>query len=405
MLLSLLCAENVAQASTIEQDFPTEGTFHWGPFRVRPFLLLRDTGYDSNVFLEDGTATSDFTSTGEGGLKMFSLFRERGAVQVEEVLDYVWYASNGSLSHFNNTFRSRGAYYFKPGVVFAEATLLSLRERPSTEIDYRVRRYERTFGTGWRFVWPHTGLQFRLGDDLYNYETGPGGESIPKALNRVEKRITVTGTRQLLPKTTLLLEWEATRIDFVEGDDLDSSSRRISTGFQLDPSAFIKGSVKGGYETLEPDTSFLKDFRGFVGDAALVYRFSGLTSLAVRGQRQVAFTTALNNLYYLDDSYGATLAQVLAERVAGEVGIDRQKVDFPVDTAACATRQCDPNDPAQFVQGHRTDRLRSYFVGANYRFSNLTRIGLRLGVWERDSSFDFLNRHRMTAQVIYAYNF
>ncbi|PYQ10123.1 MAG: hypothetical protein DMH00_11830, partial [Acidobacteria bacterium] len=65
----------------------------------------------------------------------------------------------------------------------------------------------------------------------------------------------MTGTRQLLPKTTLLLEWEATRIDFVEGDDLDSSSRRISTGFQLDPSAFIKGSVKGGYETLEPDTS------------------------------------------------------------------------------------------------------------------------------------------------------
>ena len=125
----------------------------------------------------------------------------------------------------------------------------------------------------------------------------------------------------------------------------------------------------------------------------------------MRGQRQVAFTTALNNLYYLDDSYGATLAQVLAERVAGEVGIDRQKVDFPVDTAACATRQCDLNDPAQFVQGHRTDRLRSYFVGANYRFSNLTRIGLRLGVWERDSSFDFLNRHRMTAQVIYAYNF
>ena len=41
MLLSLLCADNVARASTIEQDFPTEGTFHWGPFRVRPFRSER----------------------------------------------------------------------------------------------------------------------------------------------------------------------------------------------------------------------------------------------------------------------------------------------------------------------------------------------------------------------------
>ena len=57
------------------------------------------------------------------------------------------------------------------------------------------------------------------------------------------------------------------------------------------------------------------------------------------------------------------------------------------------------------VSGKRVDDIRSYFVGGAYRFSALTRMGLRLGVWERSSTFEFLDRHRFTAQVTYAYNF
>ncbi len=55
--------------------------------------------------------------------------------------------------------------------------------------------------------------------------------------------------------------------------------------------------------------------------------------------------------------------------------------------------------------GLRVDEVRSYFVGGSYRFSNLTRVGLRVGIWERDSTFDFLNRRRRTAQITYTYNF
>ncbi|HEV8377196.1 MAG TPA: outer membrane beta-barrel protein, partial [Candidatus Polarisedimenticolia bacterium] len=330
-LLLALFAFGGTGAATVQDDFPVEGTFHWGPFRVRPTFQLRDTGYDSNVFLEDGREISDFTSTTQGGLKMFSLFRDRGVIQVEEVLDYVLYAQNGSLNHLNNLTRSKGAYYMKRGVVFAEFQYLSVRERPSTEIDYRVRRRESMLGTGWRFVWPHSSLQFRLGRDVFDYESGvEAGQNIPPALNRVEKRITVTGTRQLLPKTTGLLEWEGTRIDFDKEPtdielDSDSSSRRFSGGLQFDPSAFIKGTLKVGVKRLEPDSRTREGYEGIVGDVALLYRFTGLTSLELRGRRGVEFTIASNNLYYLDRSYGATLTQKLADRVAGEVGIDRQR--------------------------------------------------------------------------------
>jgi hypothetical protein len=147
-MLLVLSAFGAAGATTLQDDFPVEGTFHWGPFRVRPSFQLKETGYDSNVFLEDGTPTSDFTSTPEVGVKMFSLFRDRGALQIEELLDYVWYAENTDLNHFNNLTRSRGAYYMKRGLVFADFQFLSVRERPSTEIDYRVRRREKMLGAG-----------------------------------------------------------------------------------------------------------------------------------------------------------------------------------------------------------------------------------------------------------------
>jgi Uncharacterized protein conserved in bacteria (DUF2320). len=395
-------------ANTLEQDFPTVGTFHWGPFRVRPFFLLRATGYDSNVFLEDGTATSDFTSSPELGIRLFTLFRDRGVVQVEEILDYVWYAHNDELSHFNNAFQARAAYYMKRGIVFADLRTLSLRERPSTEIDYRVRRHERYFGAGWRFVWPHSSLQFRLGRDTFDYESGvEAGQGIPVALNRLEKAITVTGSKQISPKTNFLMEWEGRRIDFDNEpvdptEDSDSSSRRFSVGVVFDPSAFIKGSVKVGVIRLEPDSRAADGYDGPVGDAILVYRMSGLTSLQARGQRQVLFTTALNNVYLLDQGYGATLTQAVAERVAAEVGIDREKVSFPNETTAC---EFDDQGVIQCETGIRTDWIRSYFGGIVFRLSNLSQVGFRVGAWERDSTFEFLNRHRMTAQVIYSYNF
>jgi hypothetical protein len=411
VLLSFLLALaplGEAMAATLEQDFPTTGTFRWGPFRVRPFFLLRATGYDSNVFLEDGTATSDFTSAPELGIRLFSLFKNRGVVQVEEILDYVWFAHNDELNHFNNAFQARAAYYMKRGLVFAELRTLSLRERPSTEIDYRIRRRERIFGAGWRFVWPRSSLQFRLGRDNFDYEPGvEAGQNVPVALNRLEKVITITGSKRILPKTDFLMEWEGRRIDFdseslIPTEDDDSSSRRFSVGFLFDPSAFIKGSLKVGILRLEPDNHADDGYDGPVGEAVLLYRLTGLTTLEMRAQRQALFTTALNNVYLLDQGYGATLTQAVADRVAAEIGIDREKVTFPNETQTCIT--VGPNE-FECETGMRTDWIRAFFAGAYFRMSNLSRVGLRVGQWERDSTFEFLNRHRMTVQVIYSYNF
>ena len=46
-------------------------------------------------------------------------------------------------------------------------------------------------------------------------------------------------------------------------------------------------------------------------------------------------TVASGNVYFVDTSYGSTLTQFLTERVAAEVGTDRERVDYPEITALC----------------------------------------------------------------------
>jgi hypothetical protein len=401
--LLLLGAAALARAGTLEQDFPLEGMIHWGPFRVRPYLLLRDTGYDDNVFLDDVNPVGDFTSTGEAGIRLITFFSDRAALEAEERLDYVWFAQTTSQNHFNNAFRGRTNFYLKKLTLFADLQSFSVKERPTTaEFDFRIRLNERLFGTGVKYERPRSSLELRLGRDRYRYISDTEeGESIPPAQNRVENRLTITGREKPLHKTTFLMEWEGRGITFddPEGQIRNSQARRISVGVELDPSAFLRGVVKLGVENMRPDEPQFEAFRGLVGEAALLYRMTGRTNLEGRGRRNTGFTSVVNNVYYIDTAYGGTLTQFLAARVAGEVGMDREEVEYPE-----VTQQFDP-ETNLLETGLRTDDIHSYFVGASYRFNNQARLGLRVGKWRRISTFDFLDRRRNTAMMTYVYNF
>ena len=373
-----------------------------GPFRLRPFVLIKDTGYDDNVFLEDTGRVSDFTSTVQPGFKLLTLFSDRAALLLEEKLDYVWFARTTSQNHYNNLAKARTNFYFKRVTLFTELLALSYRERPSNEIDFRIRRHESSLGAGVKYERPRSSLEAAIGRDDFRFASGTEeGQSIPRFLDRVEKRLTLTGRKKILPKTTFLAEWQAREIAFddPEGALKDSTARRVSGGFEFDPTAFVRGSVKLGVEALRPDDPSRRSFRGTVGEGTLLYRMTGVTNLEVRGRRYTGFTIAVNNVYYRDTSYGATLTQRLAERVAAEIGGDRERVDYPEITSVFNLRT------GLLETGLRTDEIRSNFVGGSYRFSNQTRVGLRVGIWERESTFEFLNRRRRTAQITYTYNF
>ena len=403
--LVLFFAGGTARSSTLEQDFPVEGMIHWGPFRVRPFLLLKDTGYDNNIFLDDTNPQGDFTSTGEAGLQLITFLSDRAALVAEERLDYVWFAQNTSENHFNNAFRGRVNIYLKRITLFTDWRTLNLKERPANaEYDFRIRRYERSLGLGAKYERARSSMEVRFGKDRYRYFSDePEGENIPKFQNRLEDRLTLTGRQKILPKTTFLLQWEGRGIAFSEpeGQINDSEARRISAGFEFDSSAFLRGAVKVGRESLRPDLSAYEPFHGLVGEGNLLYRITARTNLEGRGRRSTGFTSAVNNVYYVHGGYGATLTQFLAARVAGEIGADREQVEYPE-----VTQQYD-QETDQVVSGFRTDEFRSYFVGASYRFNTQARMGLRVGSWRRISAvpFDFLERRRNTVMVTYSYNF
>ena len=120
-------------ASPIDPDLSTEGTRRAGPFHLRPFLLLKDVGYDDNVRFDAQERSGDSTATTGAGLHALLLGGDRGGLYLFQELDYVAFGRSSDLNHWNSNARARGIFRVKDLSVSLEDHFTSERERPNTE--------------------------------------------------------------------------------------------------------------------------------------------------------------------------------------------------------------------------------------------------------------------------------
>ena len=138
-----------------DPDLATEGMRSLGPFHLRPFAVLKDAGYDDNIRYQADGRLADYTATAGAGVEALLLTGDRGGVRLTEEIDYVGFQRTTELNHWNTTARARGIVLLKRLQLSLEDRFVSQRERPTTEIDQRVRRATnavtaalRTIGTG-----------------------------------------------------------------------------------------------------------------------------------------------------------------------------------------------------------------------------------------------------------------
>ena len=115
LVLGLLAA-TAARASGQEPadpDLSTEGSRRLGPFHVRPSIALENFGYDDNVRLEAAEQSGDTTAAFGPRLSLVLLTGDRGGFHFSEKLDYVAFARNTDLNHWNGETRSRGILLLK----------------------------------------------------------------------------------------------------------------------------------------------------------------------------------------------------------------------------------------------------------------------------------------------------
>jgi len=371
-----------------DPDLSTEGMRRAGPFQLRPFAVLKDVGYDDNIRFEAHAREGDSTATAGAGLDAVLLAGDRGGLRLFQEADYVTFQKNTDLDHWNGSARARGVLLLKRAALSLEERYASDRERPSSEIDQRIRRDNNAVTAGFRTLGRgRLGLKSYLRDERIDYSTDdPTLGDIGALLNRDETTLSVIGEVKVLPKTTFTLEGAVSSIAFDDRtQDRDTRKRALLPGFRFDPTAAVQGDLRAGplvMTALDRDGS---DYHGIVGDGHLTTRVGRAGRVKTGFDRNVEFSTLGDNVYYVGTQWSAAYEQFFSRRVSGEVYYSRGFNHYPKEVMSVSS-------PGVLLI--HDDRLTTWQTTVRYRTNPQMTIGITASRVTRDSTDDFYDRTR-----------
>lgn len=399
-----------------DADFSLKETVQVGPFHMAPFFVLKDFGYDDNTRLDARRSSGDFMVTFGPGARAVAPVGRLAAFSIWDEIDYAVFARESDLNHVNNSLRTKLHLYLRDFTVYADGEQNSTRDRPNTEIDFRIRNTATAgkFGTTW-----NPGSRGKVDVFLrrvnYHYDAGkpdlpPGSDpntiqqasntadAIAAQLERDETAIGFTGSLRIRPRTSALLDLRSGRIDFantvINGAHLqrDSASHSVMGGLEFDPAGSLRGYFKVGLRHLAPDNDKLDGFTGLIADASLSARMLGRGEARAVYQRDTGFSTVGDNLFFIYGKKALSYEHFLTSRVSLELGRQLESVDYPV--------------PIEVTPGnirHRQDEILTDKVTFKYRLGPSLRVGLSVGRWNRDSTVGLVDASRNTITTLLEY--
>lgn len=397
-----------ASAAAVEDpdpDFSLEQTVKAGPFHLAPFLIIKDFGYDSNVKLGTVRETPDVTLTVGPGARAVMPLGRAAALAIWDEMDFALFAHESDLTHVNNALRAKVHGYARELILFADGQRDWYRERPSNEIDYRIRTINSRgrFGTTW---FPSTrgslGVYYGINDYHYdpeNPEDIPGldtdliAQNIANTLERHESGLGFEGRLKIRPRTTLLLESRGGWIDFdLAAPQRDSSAVGSMIGLEFDPAGALRGYAKLGRKHLAPENDSIDGYSGLIADSALSLRIMERGNLRLGYRRNTEFSVLGDNLFYVVDEGALSWEHFINSRFSLELGRRMSNIDYPIDI--------DIMPGAGEDLRHRTDDITHDTATVRYRMGPEMKVGLTVGRWRRDSTFDWQDATRTTVTML-----
>jgi hypothetical protein len=393
------CATLFAAEPPPDPDLSTEGTRRAGPFYLRPYLAIRDVGYDDNIFLESPEPVGDTTATIGPGLDALLLFGERGGLRLDQRYDYVAYGQYTELNHWNGDIRARGVMLAKRLVLSLEDHATSYEERPNYTVDQRLRNDSNAITAAFRTLRRgRLGVEGFLRHNGIDYSPLAGSsDASADRLDRDERTLSVTGTLRVRPKTSFLLEGRVERYDFVQDfEGRDSRSTAALVGLRFDPSASIQGELRIGTENLTAPERPESDYHGPIGEGHLMTRLGHAGRGRLSLGRDIVFSTIEEDLYFVNTFWAAAYEQFFSRRWSGLAGYGRSLAHYP----EAITRVGTPP-----FQGIRDDRISEVELALRYRANEQLWIQARVRFWQRDSTDDFYDRDRTFYTIGSVYEF
>lgn len=325
MLIVLLAGAGTAAA---QADAPS-GRFRIAGVYFTPTVSFTNVGLDSNVFNTSVAPLSDFTFSLQPAVDVATRI---GAVGVSWI-------GRGDFSHYRR-FDDQGGgggssrLQFEVPInrvrMFAAHRYLNTKERPTPEIDVRVRRREQEATAGAEvYVSALTRMTLTVDSGMVRFDQSASarGLVIARALDRQTDRATAFLAHAITPLTSITATYAVQRERFL-GDELrNNTNRRAMAGLSFQPLALVTGRIEAGALQYLPEGDRVVGLTAPSYAADLGYVFKGRTHLGARVDRSVSYSIDDASAYYLQTSYGSTLIHAVTDSVRVSVAATRQRLE------------------------------------------------------------------------------
>jgi hypothetical protein len=355
----------------------TQAPLKIGPLRVRTELLLRDAGFDTNVYGTPDRAVADYTLTAGPQFTIYYPVNSRLLFVVSESPQYVYFLQTRSERTWNNVLRGE-AYLSLNRLLFTFGLgLQNAKQRWNAEVDVRPRVVQdQSFGSILWQVSPKTSLSMGFRRANLRFEELAGAGPAPlSGLDHDERFLEIAADYQWTARGRLTLELQSGSFDFTDARSRnDALTRRLSVGFSFAPLLQIGGSFRLGYRWMSPRLGDRPTYGGFVGDAGLEARLSRFVRARVTLARDLPFSFIYSDTYYIWDQIGFGLSLYPLPGIRVDYDFLGGNNAYPAGDFAAS--------PAP-----HEDTYGSQSLGIVFRVKSSVGIGLTAGQWRRDSAY------------------
>jgi hypothetical protein len=309
MAVALLSAHD----ATAQENFilPSTRVFTAGPVSFYPQIALRDTGTDSNVYLDSTNPRSDLTYAVTP--RMYAVVPIGNTrfigTGTGDLVYYRTYSDQRSITAVLEGRYELTSPGFRP---FVEVGFASRGDRVGFEIDQRARHTQTTAIAGADVdVSPMTALTAWVGRSATAYDENQQYVSFMLAdqLNHSRDTAAAGARFRVTPLTTMLIAAEFERDRFELAPLRNADSLRVGPAIALDTGAALTGNAKGGFRAFTPSYPEVPSFRGFVGTARLHYALPDVVKLDLEANRDLAYSYDPIQPYYMESGARLTAAQ------------------------------------------------------------------------------------------------
>lgn len=336
LLLLALSASSPARAQLANDEVPRQRTvearealdgelrasrFRLGPVRMLPRLLLKNAGYDNNVFGTSEGPVADWTATVSLGTRLILPMGSKLYWTGDAWPEYTWYRTLTARNGLGGFYRSSLLAFFNRMSVEIAGSYTDSLSYLNSETETRVR--QKTSGGAARVEIDLTRSVALFAGAVTQRIRVSGGSGEPAGLvdphlyDRTEEAARGGLRFRLSGDWNVSVGAEATRTTFAEvPEERDNRSVAILGGvFYNRPRLFV--NLLAGFRWGRPiNGSVFPDYSTPTGSYFVSYQATKVVEVQLHGGRRIVYGQVQDNPYYVETRYGLSLLLHVLRNVA-----------------------------------------------------------------------------------------